>query len=370
MTKNFFPLSAILLATLVQPVHGLMAWTDLASRVARPTVAIRITWTDQKAQQHVSHGTGFLISSKGHYLTAAHIIPDDVDPESMLIEAELRPFQQQRIGPVVLKLVGKPVRSDVVDAAVLQDEKRTIDAPFLYYDPRLPRLQEELLIMGYSGESSAETNVDRVLGDGDNRSIKMGAFVQEGFSGSPVVNADGRVVGMVRGGEPVADIQSPRVMGKALFVPIRRIALNLRAIGVTWEEDPSLSASHTASIDGWSGASPLGGNNSSTHGPRVKQPIRQVRSLDVTQTDHAQLFSTTTKDYPPVVINASEGYRITAASFTPYSINGASRRIDIASDGRSATLYYALTSGPIVDQYRGWIKGDFIVTMKPESSWP
>lgn len=73
---------------------------------------------------------------------------------------------------------------------------------------------------------------------------------------------------------------------------------------------------------------------------------------------------------PPVTMVHSfsrrpPGYRIQQATFESFSETRASRAIDV-SDPRKAVLNFSLRSGPWYDQYRGWLKGNFVVTLVPE----
>lgn len=364
-------------------------WKQASSLVVSPTVAIRITWTEKEGEvPKVSHGTGFLISAEGHYMTTAHIIPAGVDPKNLLIEAELRPFQQKMQGPVALNLVGIPDRSALVDAAVLQDTTKSIKATPLAYKLRIPSPPEELLINGYAGESGSETNIDRVAGEGADGTIKMNAFVKEGFSGSPVVDSEGYVVGMIRGGDPVAQIDpTTKVMGKALFVPVARIVNKMPTLaGFKWTDSASsigvvnafAKRRNTTCILGFCFETPSLTGIFAKQASNVKDPpvttttempsvpLKQTRSVDVTKDDHPILLAPSTENYPPITVNAFAGYKIVDAKFTAYSANGAKYSAQVSEDFNSASFAYTLTSGPMVDQYRGWLKGDFVVTMIPK----
>jgi len=385
---KYFLASSIYVVLLVANGNAMAndRWAAPASRVVTPTVAVRITWLDKNGDQQVSRGTAFLISREGHYITAAHIIPSDVDPKAILIEAELRPFLRSRHGPVSMTVIGTPDRSDLVDTAVLQDVSKSFKAEPLFYSRRIPAPPEELLIFGYAGESGSETNINRVAGEGDNGSIKMHAFVKEGFSGSPVVDLEGRVVGMVRGGEPVAEITSGSgVMGKALFVPVSRIVDKIKTIsGIAWtNHSRPVVTFRTQKMCIGSFCTEITVPEILGNIPQAKRetkqppaeapgseeprpPIRHMRSIDVTKDDHPILLAPSTQQYQPVVVTAFEGYKITDAAFTGYSVNGAKHSVELANDGNSASLHYALTSGPAYDRYRGWIKGDLVITMVPK----
>ena len=70
--------------------------------------------------------------------------------------------------------------------------------------------------------------------------------------------------------------------------------------------------------------------------------------------DHSQVFAET--------FRPDDGYKVIEASFVPRSSNNANDiRSQIAPDGGSVTFSYRLTSGPAVDRWRGWLRGDLIV---------
>ena len=66
-------------------------------------------------------------------------------------------------------------------------------------------------------------------------------------------------------------------------------------------------------------------------------------------------FSPTTKTYERV-FSADEGYKFTKVDLDLGSANKAQiKSIDIIENGKALRVQYQLTSGPLFDQYRGWI---------------
>ena len=140
----------------------------------------------------VSIGSGFLVSSEGHIVTAYHVIRDK---------------KQLLVGPIEKNRwrIAKLIKVDeALDLALLQTR---IDRPPL----AIARWAEvpiglEALVIGYPQPRlqglSLKITQGIVNGDrtesGDLGFFQLSAEVQKGNSGSPVLAPDGRVIGVVR----------------------------------------------------------------------------------------------------------------------------------------------------------------------------
>jgi serine protease Do len=102
----------------------------------------------------------------------------------------------------------------------------------------------------------------------------------------------------------------------------------------------------------------------------VDAPEPQVRSFPISRTLDAHSVTVTRRNYTDHIA-APPGFRfqevvgISTASLNHSPSNGA--RAAIVSDGTALDVSYSLESGPIYDQWRGWIDAFVIAKLKPSN---
>ena len=179
-----------------------------ASPTVPATAAIRPTY-QFKGQTAVA-GTGFLVKDqpgKTYFLTAAHVMDDEAEWRSVR-RLTLSDMGGQEIGsakPSALKWIGKPF--DEADTTVdLVIWEPTFDpAPAaLTLAAEDPKRNEWVWIAGLEGGQRGPQKLYRCKVTGaDSGGVTLrqhDRFQLRGFSGGPVLNAQGQVVGSVLGG--------------------------------------------------------------------------------------------------------------------------------------------------------------------------
>jgi len=137
-------------------------------------------------------GTGFLIDPRGYVVTNAHFV-----------KGARRIEVQNNLGEYKVRLV---YINDTTDLAVLKIEDssfKTIPLPYGISKSNI-ELGEEIFTLGYprneivygKGYMSAKTGYD-----GDTLTYQITVPANPGNSGTPVLNKDGDVVGIIRGGQ-------------------------------------------------------------------------------------------------------------------------------------------------------------------------
>lgn len=175
---------------------------ELAARIRRSIVVVRATGRDGR---EYGHGTGFMISSDGLIATARHVIGDGREIRIELPDGTRKPVTHVH------------AVTEAVDLAIVQ-----IDASDL---PALSLAEGEIAIgqtvsaVGFPG--STQDSFFRGLVSGrqqiDNVSmLKLAMTVEPGSSGEPVVDDDGRVVGVVT-------LKSRDVSGVGYALPVRHL---------------------------------------------------------------------------------------------------------------------------------------------------
>ena len=152
-----------------------------------------------KVEESFEYGTGFFIDERGKILTSAHVLAAVDDPRKLTVYVAGRPLQA-RLGPVY---------RDVDLATLLVDAGKTRP---LALSTRKPGLGETVYAVGFPyvdifRDKQPAISVGHVAGTG--RSIEYegrqvndllltDAFVADGCSGGPLIDGQGRVIGILR----------------------------------------------------------------------------------------------------------------------------------------------------------------------------
>lgn len=138
-------------------------------------------------------GSAFL--TEDSVFTAGHVVGDsDV--------AFLTPYQAESVFGTVAE---RPVDGEDVSRLERGDELASVDAPGLVLADAIPERGETATIAGYPNGGPLSIVAGEILGIGDGmifgmeaeRVVMIDASTGEGFSGGPVVNADGEVFAVV-----------------------------------------------------------------------------------------------------------------------------------------------------------------------------
>jgi hypothetical protein len=168
--------------------------------------------------------------------------------------------------------------------------------------------------------------------------IQTNLGLARGMSGGPVIDVNRSVIGIVYGG----------IEGQSSFDYFTPVNLAL----------PIFDAP-PASYVGESCAAPQQAN-------ALSGTIERSYQIDETYDDHSSL-APTSKDYS-IIKNADPGFVIVDARMVRSSDTRVSDlSTNISADRRSVDLKFKLSAGPIFDQWRGWLHGQLILTMKPQT---
>jgi hypothetical protein len=280
-------------------------------------------------------GTAFLISKDGHVITSEHLIfPNRQNYKDVVIRVWAGPTRKG-------KLVGvaKLIKSDGNDLALLQ-VSGVSNAPFVPLGvSNSVQIGDPITVMGYPSKYGLHMVTGIVSAKESAIQWHTDSALNFGNSGGPVFGRDGRVIGVVQGGavkQTVPGAGEVSIEGIKFFVPIDIFNSGLGQeykVGSLDSPPPVTTQAKTIFRS---------------------YPVHKVKN------DHPVAFASHSKDY---VENfpASAGYRIVKAEFAPTSANKASETVvKIEEGGRSVRLTFTLTSGPMFDQWGGWLHGSLL----------
>lgn len=165
---------------------GIRSWTCNEQTAIDTTkkAIVRIATKD-------GEGTGFFIHPEGVILTNAHVVGDDIAPKIIFSDYT---FTTSRV----------IARYKEEDIAVLQVDKKDVSYLNLLEDVTI-QPQEEVYVVGYPlgtavrGEPTTVRTqyiAERTFKDDPSTYLQLETGIDGGFSGSPVINACGNVVGV------------------------------------------------------------------------------------------------------------------------------------------------------------------------------
>jgi S1-C subfamily serine protease len=302
--------SAKTLAEVVQSNHTSVVYIRV-EKVAESTGAV----TDQ-------HGSGFIVSA-GYLVTAAHLVSSGPG-----FQVDVRGATGSREG--TLEALEVVYENSNFDVAVLRFRNTALDRrPVALGDPWKVSADATIYAMGFPGTEEWFHTEGRLSGTGPKGSWSTTAVLNPGMSGGPIFNTDGEVVAMTWGG-----VANPGVAGISRVLPINLLSDAFR-----------VSGSQVAVV--------------------AHQGVDVPYHFGETQ-ESLNGFEAASRGYSHTFV-AKEGFKIVDFRYVPRSANNASEpRILVSPDGKRLDVDFALTSGPIYDQWRGWIDAEILTKQEPD----
>ncbi len=137
--------------------------------------------------RHISQGSGFFIASQG-IVTNLHVVGRAARVEIKTFDGQTYPIE------------GVVAFSVQRDLALLQIDAQTSEAESLSVEDSMPRAGEEIFVVsnpqGYTWQVSKGTTLALWDFQDIGELVRITASISQGSSGGPVVNLQGRVVGV------------------------------------------------------------------------------------------------------------------------------------------------------------------------------
>ena len=282
------------------------------------------------------YGSGIAIGPSGYVLTAKHLLGGD--PSKTVISGlpnwtkpsidfdaainfQLK-FVSSKFDFAVLKATDRPLSKGIEEIASF-------------------RVGEPVVLMGYPGGGNLMLTHGFVSGEATGGRFASDVQSGGGNSGGPVFSIENRLLGLL--------IEKTRRLDDGAIQ--LSYALSINAIISDLASDPAAKALadyQASSIT----PQPIPDN--------VSPPpaITVAYGFDDTKDDHPIAFASSRKTYR-YVRAAQPGYVITGAKAVIEHRNKviSEPKIEIIDGGKALTITYTLESGPLVDQWRGWIDG-------------
>jgi hypothetical protein len=303
-------------------------WSNVIRTNKNATVLIRI-----ESGGNSSYGSGVLVTPDGGVLTAKHILPPAEKVSSSLLTA-LVGWEWASIDFSNARRLKIVYISRNQDLAILQFDPPPLGATFASADTNT-EAGMPLLVMAYPSGGALQSTPGIVSGHGPGGTFTTSAVVGKGESGGPVFGVGGAMIGILLEGS---------VRGAT-----GAVELGYFLGATTIEQDLN---DHRPDIHLAVGLPPA-----STLPPLER--ISVSYSLDDDKTDHSGISPSA--DTRERVFYAQDGYRIVSASFRETSRNHAGiPELIVSPDGTRLAVKYSIESGPLFDQWRGWIVGSII----------
>jgi serine protease Do len=163
-------------------------------------------------------GTGFALSSEGYLLTSFHVVKKS---DSIFIESAARPDQRYRV-----ELVFGDEEADLALLKVADDKFTGFGKIPYALKPELAELGEEIFTLAYPREDAVygEGSVSARSGfEGDSKAYQVSIPVNPGNSGSPVFDAAGNVIGIIKGKQLESEGVAFALKSRAMLAMINQL---------------------------------------------------------------------------------------------------------------------------------------------------
>jgi len=169
-----------------------LEWPEVVKKHSQAVCKIEI----MSSGQQVSSGSGFILDQAGKILTTAHVVAAASNNPAVTIEVSF----PQSATPDKKYKADIETLSDAIDLAVI-DVKTPLSPALALRSGEIPPLMTEILVLGFPlGQSLKSTpgNIQAMQTvPGLGSMMDLSAAVDPGNSGGPVLDKDGRVVGVV-----------------------------------------------------------------------------------------------------------------------------------------------------------------------------
>jgi S1-C subfamily serine protease len=343
MRKRTIQFSAVLVAaggiTATFVTEPAVDWIQVVSRNRPATVLIRV----ESPNGDISFGSGVVVSDTGQVLTAAHLLPSGAIREAgnVLITC-LVGWDHPSLDFSVASALDVQHVSETRDLAVLRFRSLPAHARAAFVSTNVSDGQP-VLVMGYPSGGALRSTSGIASGLAEGGKYATDAAVGRGNSGGPVFNRNGGLVGIILEGTR-RDMQGQIALG--FFVTTDAILEYFVTENITVNvarSDPGVKVTPSLEV-------------------RIAHGVSEMKD------DHPVVLVPHARDYIRRFA-AQEGYEIIEATFESNSANHVSRgpTVRVEPDRGAVIVEFTLESGPVFDQWRGWLSGNVVTRQRARS---
>lgn len=324
----------IVLALVAMSSLALQAFASTLGEVEQAYRSSTVYIVAQKAVQLTGAvteegGSGFIVNDKGFVLTAAHVVSGGPG-----IQVDVRGAVGSSAG--YLEPMETLYEDSHIDVAVLRFRNSAIKRnPVVIGDPWKTPPDATVYALGFPKGEEWFFAEGKLSGPGPQGSWNTTSPLNPGMSGGPVFDTQAQVIAMVWGGVP-----TPGINGINRVLPLYLLESQLRFVGAAATGQPH-------PLPAQAGA--------------VQEFIYQFNQEQTTLGG----MSPGSREYSRT-FDAKPGHKIVEFRYASKSANHASEpSISVTPDGKQVKVDFSLTSGPLFDQYRGWIDGTILTKQTP-----
>ena len=160
-------------------------------------VYLSVRQTNDNAE--VSHGTGFIVTRDGYFLSAAHVAAQD----GQYLDAVIGGKEGVHHSPT---FVGSEPSLDI---ALWRFQQAVACRPTVPLSTTTPEATDAVLVIGFPGALGLSPSLARIGNvEGPDQEYVLDGTLEEGDSGGPTFNESGEVIGIFRGGHPASGTEN------------------------------------------------------------------------------------------------------------------------------------------------------------------
>ncbi len=311
--------------------------TQIYANALHSVVKLRIVGTLYSDEQELSLGTGFIISADGLAITCSHVIPD---PDLYKAVRMTAVFFNGDEKDFVLES-----RDQKADLALIRVKPLPNVQPLPMGDSEAIQTGAPLYVLGYPLNYSSLNIQDGILSTKttSDEVWLTNASLNPGNSGGPAFSSEGAVVAIAVGGVPKARIHQGGLKYKEVNVQGINRLIPVKVVKEGIASSLTLMAGSLV-------------KRSQAELEQFTPPAEIQKSFPVDALyDHHKLFEESIGSYS-IEFAAEPGFKILHHEILKNSANGVgNERTIISPDRKVGTYTFTLRSGPMYDQYRGWL---------------
>lgn len=337
-------------------------------------VYIQVDKTDTKTGAvHTEGGTGFVVSNKGHVLTACHLVDQHIrDDQGVVLPIDVdKPVAHGAMGSrAPMKLEEMSIlrcATDGIDLALLRFNDSSVTRPSTNVLIQSPDIGDDIAAMGFPLTTEFFARKGTLSGVNNDDTLLVDMTMNPGDSGAPVFDSKLRVVGTAEAGYGAATgigIVRPIAHAAGLLITA---GVNIYAVNLNIPATAASNQTGTSNVFITDQSAAIKNFVSSLKSAPPAQTAGQVRTVTYPllqafqSTSHPDLDSLAGPKVDVRSIQARPGYKIIDARFIG-SAAAAANVLHVAPSASGDAVHAALEDKPVIGGAKPPVLSGFIQT--------